>query len=82
MSRLLKSEADDPQDILKKLRQDLKRDYFKPTIKQMKKKGAKTKRTKMAEGPSFELVLAPPSSYSQQPSSEDTAASASQAASS
>ncbi len=81
MSRLVKSEADDPQDILKKLRQDLKRDYFKPTIKQMKKKGAKTKRTKMAEGPSFELVLAPPSN-SQQPLSEETAASASQAASS
>ncbi len=81
MSRLVKSEADDPQDILKKLRQDLKRDYFKPTIKQMKKKGAKTKRTKMAEGPSFELVLATPPN-SQQPLSEETAASASQAASS
>ena len=45
----------------------------------MKKKGAKTKRTKMAEGPSFELVLAPPSNSQQQPLSEETA-SASQAA--
>ena len=58
LSRLLKTPADDYTETLKKLRKDMKREYQKPSIKSMKKKGAKTKRSKAAqEGPSFELVL-------------------------
>jgi len=58
MSRLLKADSDEPQDVLKKLRKDLQREYFKPSLKSsLKKKGAKTKRSRDKEGPSFELVL-------------------------
>ena len=33
------------------------REYFKPSIKSLKKKGGKGKRGKQSEGPTFELVL-------------------------
>ena len=60
LSRLAKTPEDATeaglQAALDKLRKDLKRDYQKPSIKSLKKKGAKTKRGKK-EGPSFELVL-------------------------
>ena len=48
---------EDVQDALKKLRQDLTREFFKPTLKSLKKKGGKGKRGKASEGPTFELVL-------------------------
>ena len=48
LSRLLKTPADDYTETLKKLRKDMKREYQKPSIKSMKKKGAKTKRSKAA----------------------------------
>ena len=57
LTRLVKSGEEDVQEVLKKLRQDLTREYFKPSLKSLKKKGGKTKRSKHAEGPSFELVL-------------------------
>ena len=56
MSRLLKSKSDTLPEALDKLRKDIKRDYFKPSIKSLKKKGSKGK--KKQAGPSFELVLA------------------------
>jgi len=55
-SRLVKAQTDDVQDALKKIKSDLQREYFKPSLKSLKKKGSKTRR-KNAEGPSFELVL-------------------------
>ena len=57
LSRLVKSSSEDVKEALSKLRKDLKREYFKPTIKSLKKKGAKGKKSKNLEGPSFELVL-------------------------
>lgn len=57
MSRLLKAATDDYIEMLKKVKKDLKREYFKPSIKQLKKKEAKGKRKAAQEGPSFELVL-------------------------
>ena len=60
MSRLARSPEEATSEglsaALDKLRKDLKREYQKPSIKSLKKKGAKTKRRKN-EGPSFELVL-------------------------
>ena len=57
LSRLIKTEGEEQSEALSKLRKDLKREYFKPTIKSLKKKGAKGKKGKNMEGPSFELVL-------------------------
>ena len=58
LTRLVKSGNEDVKEALSKLRKDLKREYFKPTIKSLKKKGAKGKKGKsLLEGPSFELVL-------------------------
>ena len=58
LSRLVRAPGEDQAEALTKLRKDLKREYFKPKgITSMKKKGAKTKRCKNAEGPTFELVL-------------------------
>ena len=53
-SRLLKTPKDNLGEALTKLRKDLKREYFKPSIKSIKKKGKKKLKK---EGPSFELVL-------------------------
>ena len=57
LSRLVKGPTDDPVEALAKIRKDLKREYQKPSIKSLKKKGAKTKRGKTHDGPSFVLVL-------------------------
>ena len=54
VSRLLKSSKDTLDAALDKVRKDLKREYFKPSIKSIKKKGKKKVKR---EGPSFELVL-------------------------
>ena len=55
---MVRAPGEDLAEAISKLRKDLKREYFKPQgITAMKKKGAKTKRRKTAEGPTFELVL-------------------------
>lgn len=54
VSRLLKTPKDNLPAALEKLRKDVKREYFKPSIKSIKKKGKKKVKK---EGPSFELVL-------------------------
>ena len=57
LSRLLKKKGDTLQDALTKIKNDIKRDLSKPSIKSMKKKskfGAKAQ----SQGPTFELVMA------------------------
>lgn len=74
MSRLAKSaEEATPEGLqaaLEKLRKDLKREYMKPSIKSLKKKGAKTRRGKR-EGPTFELVLGDNNRAAQQEIAEE-----------
>jgi hypothetical protein len=55
LSRLLKTPSDTFDEALAKVRKDLKREFFAPSIKSMKKKGKKGKKKNF--GPSFELVL-------------------------